>query len=212
MCEQRKPNAVRVGRICKNTLLLLTVGIAGCQVGSFGGDVRSAAREAQCKRNLRALYDALVEFVALHGDVPRGEDGKASIEPLNDPKVQKAVGIDFSTLRCPADNSPGPSYMLNPALSAHDLGSTSATIIACDRLPNHLGARTHNSVTVVLIGDGTTVVMDLSPKEQQEWRRLFLSGDKRAGSVTTKDGSKGNWTSSGVLWYVGHERGCVPNE
>lgn len=212
MCEQ-KTKSPRVGPLCKTALLLCTVGIVGCQIGSFGGDVRSAAREAQCKSNLRTLYDALVKYVSLHGDVPRGKDGKASIEPLDDPKIQKEVGIDSSTLKCPADNnSAGPSYVLNPALSVHDLGTNSATIIACDCLPNHLGARTHNSVTVVLIGDGTTVVMDLPPKEQEDWRRLFLSGDKRACSVSMKDGSKGNWTSSGIMWYVGQEKGCVPNE
>lgn len=196
-----------------SALLLCTVGIAGCQLSSVDGDVRSAAREAQCKTNLRTLYGALVKYVSLHGDVPRGKDGEASIDPLDDPKVQEEVGIDSSTLRCPADNnSSEPSYVLNPALSVHDLGRDSAIIIACDRLPSHLGARTHNSVTVVLIGDGTTVVMDLPLKEQKDWRRLFLSGDKGACSVSMRDGSKENWTSSGVMWYVGREKGRVPNE
>ncbi len=172
--------------MCKTALLLFTLGLLGCRIGSFGGDVRSAARRNQCETNLRTLYDALVRYVSLHGDVPRGKDGKASIDPLEDPKIQKEIGIESSVLRCPADSDAGkPSYMLNPALSVRDLGRDCATIVACDRLPNHIGARTHNSATVVLIGDGTTVVMDLPTKEQEEWRRLFLSGDKRAGSVFT---------------------------
>ena len=209
MCEQ-KSKSPRIGPLCKTTLLLCMVGIAGCQVGSLGGDVRSAAREAQCNTNLRTLYDALVKYVSLHGDVPRGKDGKASIDLLDDPKIQKEVGIDSSTLRCPADrNSSGPSYVLNPALSVHDLGRDSATIVACDRLPNHVGAYTHNRVTVVLIGDGATVRMDLPLKEQEEWRRLFLSGDKRACSVSMKEGNR---TSSGAMWWVGEEKGYVPNE
>lgn len=205
----QKTKPPRVGHICKTTLLLCTVGIVGCQVGGCC-DVRPTARRAQCQTNLRTLYDALVKYVSLHGDVPRGKDRKVSIDPLDDPKIQKEVGIDSSTLRCPADNnSAGPSYVLNPALSVHDLRRDSATVIACDRLPNHLGACTHNSVTVVLIGDGTTVVMDLPLKEQEEWRRLFLSGDKRACSVSMKEGNR---TSSGAMWYVGEEKGYVPNE
>jgi hypothetical protein len=54
--------------------------------------------------------------------------------------------------------------------------------------------------------------MDLPLKEQEEWRRLFLAGDKRACSVSMEDGSKGNWTNSGIMWYVGEEKGYVPNE
>ena len=199
--------------MCKTALLLCVVGIAGCRFGSVGGDVRSAARRAQCTTNLRTLYDALLKYVSVHGDVPRAKDGKASIDPLDDPKIQEEVGIDPSTLRCPADNnSAGPSYVLNPALSVRDLARDSATVIACDRLPNHVGAYTHNPVTVVLIGDGATVPMDLPLKEQEEWRRLFLSGDERACHLSTKDGTEGNWTSSDIMWYVGQEKGYVPNE
>lgn len=208
--RERKAKLTKVRPICKTVLLLLTVGIAGCRVGSFGGDVRSAARRAQCETNLRTLYDALAKYISLHGDVPCGKDGKASIDPLDDPKIQNELGISSSILRCPADNnSTEPSYVLNPTLSAHDLGRDSTTIIACDRLPNHLGADTHNPVTVVLIGDGATLLMDLPLKEQGEWRQLFLSGDKRACSVSMKEENR---TSSGAMWYVGKEKGYVPNE
>jgi hypothetical protein len=201
----------RVRSMCKATLLLCMVAILGCQLGGCS-DARPAARRAQCQDNLRTLYDALVKHTSLYGDVPRGSDGKASIDPLDDPKIQKEVGIDSSTLRCPTDSSStGPSYMLNRALSVHDLGRDSATVVACDRLPNHLGSRTGNRVAVVLIGDGSTVVMDLPAKEQDEWRRLFLSGDRRACTVSMQDGSKGNWTSSGIVWYVGQEE-YSPNE
>lgn len=175
--------------------------------------VKPTAERARCQANLGTLYKALVQYVSLHNDVPRGRDGNVSIDPLSNPKIQKDVGIDSSTLRCPADNNAtGSSYVLNPAMSVHDLRRDSTTVIACDRLPNHLGEGTHNGRAVVLIGDGTTVMMDLPLKEQEDWRRLFLSGDKRAGSVSMKDGSKGNWTSSGVIWYVGSENGYVPNE
>ena len=54
--------------------------------------------------------------------------------------------------------------------------------------------------------------MDLPLKEQEEWRQLFLSGDNRAYIVSASDGVKGNWTSSGIMWYVGQEKGYVPNE
>ena len=212
MCEQ-KTRSLRMIRMYRATVLLFMVGIVGCRVGSLGGDVRSAAREDQCKTNLRTLYDALVKYVSIHGDVPRGNDGKASIDPLDDPKIQKEIGIDSSILRCPADNnSAGPSYVLNPALSVHDLGRDSATVIACDRLPNHLGASTHNPITVVLIGNGARVVMDLPLKEQESWRQLLLSGDKRACSISMKDESKGFWTNSDIMWYVGGEKGYLPNE
>jgi hypothetical protein len=188
-----------MGRI-RGTILLL------CTVSMVGGccDARPAARRAQCQANLRTLYDALVKYVSLYGDVPRGNDGKASLDPLHDPTIQREVGIDSLALRCPADeNSLSSSYLLNPALSVRDLGHDSATVIACDRLPNHPGSR--NSVAVVLIGDGATVVMDLPLKEQEEWRRLLLSGDKRACSVSMKDGSAHNWTSDGIRWYVGEK-------
>ena len=204
----------RVSVICATALLLCTVGIVGgCQVGSFGGDVRSAAREAQCVKNMEALYDALTRYVSLHGDVPRGKDGKTSIDPLDDAKIQKELSISSSILRCPADRSPmWPSYMLNPALAVHDMGDDSLTIMACDRTPNHIGVRTHNPVTVVLLGNGCRVLMDLPLKEQDEWRRLFLSGDKRACTAAIKRGLKGHWANSDVMWYVGKEKGYVPNE
>lgn len=211
---ERKAKSPRVELIYTTILLLCAIGLAGLLFINFGGDARPAARRIQCTANLRTLYDALVKHVSLHGDVPRGKDSKASIDPLDNPKAQEEIGIDSSTLRCPADNnSSGPSYVLNPAMSAHDLGSNSATIIACDRLPHHHhGPGAQKSVTVVLIGDGTTVLMFLPLKEQEEWRRLFLSGDERACRVSMKDGSKGNWTSGDIMWYVGHEKGYVPNE
>ncbi len=188
--------------------LLLTVCIVGC-----AGDVRSAAKRTQCVDNLRVLYDALVTYASLEGDLPRDRDGRVSIDPLGDPNVQKDVGIDSSVLKCPADeDSAGPSYVLNPALSVHDLGRDSATVIACDRIPNHVRSGTPNSTRVVLIGDGSRVVMDIPLKEQEEWLRLFLSGDNRACTVSASNGTKGNWTSSGIMWYVGQEKGYVPNE
>lgn len=172
--------------------------------------MRSAARRSQCEANLRTLHAALTKYISLYGDVPRGKDGKASIDPLDDPRIQKEIAVSSSILKCPADKtSTGPSYVLNPALSVCDLGHDSATIIACDRLPNHVSATTGNPVTVVLIGDGTTLLMDLPLEEQEEWRRLFLSGDKRACSVSMKGG---NTTSSGAMWYVGREKGYMPNE
>jgi hypothetical protein len=159
------------------------------------------------------LYDALGKYITLHGDLPRGKDGEVSIDPLGDPKVQEDVGIDSSVLKCPSDdNSAVSSYVLNPALSVHDLGRDSATVIACDRAPSHISPRTHNSVRVVLIGDGSRVVMDLPMKTQEEWLRLFLSGDKLACTVSARDAAKGNWISCGIMWYIGHEKGYVPNE
>jgi hypothetical protein len=162
---------------------------------------------------MRMLYDALVEYVSLHGDLPRGKDGQVSIEPLGDPEVRKEVGLDFSVLRCPADrNSARPSYVLNPALSVDDLRRHSATVVACDRAANHFGPDTHNRIRVVLIGDGSRVVMNLPLKEQEEWRRLFLSGDKLACTVSARDGAAGNWTSNRIMWYIGQEKGYARNE
>lgn len=195
------------------TLLLLTVGVAGCQIGGCS-DARLAGRRAKCEANLHALYDALEKYVKLHGDVPRAKDGRASIDLLDDARTQKELGIDPSILRCPADKNPvGSSYLLNPALSAGDLGHDSATIVACDRVPDHVGVRTGNGVTVILTGNGDTVLMDLPIEEQEDWRRLFLSGDKRASKLSMKDGSKPtNGTTSGVMWYVGNGKGYVPND
>ncbi|WP_460182205.1 DUF1559 family PulG-like putative transporter [Thermopirellula anaerolimosa] len=192
-----------------SALLLCAVGIAGCRVGGFGCDARSAARRVQCDSNLRTLYDALLKYVSLHGDVPRGKDGKASIDPLNDPKVQEELGIGPSTLRCPADKNPsGPFYVLNPALIASDLRDDSTTIVACDRTPNHVGFM-GNPLRLVLLGDGSRVCMYVPLKDQEEWLRLFLSGDKRACTVLRKEGNMG---STGLMWYVGKDKGYVGNE
>jgi hypothetical protein len=194
-------------------MLLFTLCIAGCRVGSFHADARPAAKRSQCQANLRMLYDALVKYVSLHGDLPRDKDGQVSIEPLGDLEVQKELGIDCSVLRCPADmNSAGPSYALNPALSVDDLQRDSATVVACDRIANHLGPHTQNNIRVVLIGDGSTLVMDLPLKEQEVWRRLFLTGDKLACTVSVRNGAKGSWASSDIMWYVGQEKGYMPNE
>jgi hypothetical protein len=187
--------------------LIVAFEIAGC------GDVRSAAREGKCEEDLRTLGDALVKYVSLYGDVPRGKDGKASIIPLTEPKIQNAIGIDSSTLKCPADrNSTGPSYVLNPALSVHDFGPQSTTVIACEHAPNHRRAHVQNAVTVVLIGSRATVEMTLPEEDQEAWRRLFLSGDKRACHISLKDGSTGHWSDDDITWFVGQKKGYVPNE
>jgi len=205
----RAPDGMRV-----TALLICTCGaLYGCHGGSNSGDVRSVARETQCRTNLRALYEALVQYASLHGDVPRTEHGEASIDALVDPGAHNSVNVTSAKLRCPVDKNPvGRSYLLNPALSVDDLGSESPTIVACDRLPHHIGVNTHNSTSVVLLGDGATVVMDLPLQEQEEWRQLFEVGDKRACRVSSKDGTKGNWTSSNIIWYIGQGRGYVPNE
>jgi hypothetical protein len=162
---------------------------------------------------MKTLYDGLVKYVSLYGDVPRGKDGKASIIPLTEPKIQNAIGIDPSILKCPAIRNPtGPSYVLNPALSIHDFGPDSTTVIACERAPNHHRSHAQNAITVVLIGSRTTVEMALSEKDQEAWRRLFLSGDKRACHISMKDGSTGHWTDADITWFVGQKKGYVPNE
>ncbi len=210
--QRHKTKSPRVGSVWKGAMLLFTLCVAGCRIGGCG-DVRSAAKTFQCEDNMRMLYDALVKYVSLHGDLPRGKDGKVSIEPLGDPEVQKEVGLDSSTLKCPADrNSAKLSHVLNPALSVDDLHRQSATVVACDRAANHFGPHTQNKIRVVLIGDGSRVVMGLPLKQQEEWLRLFLAGDKLACTVTASGGAAGNWTSSRIMWYVGHERGYAPNE
>ena len=187
--------------------------MAGCGCGSIGGDVRSAGREAECRQNLQTLYDGLRKHISLYGDVPRDKDGKASIVPLTDPQIQNAIGIDSSILKCPAErNSTGPSYLLNPTLSTHDLGPDSAAVIACDRAPNHRGGPGHGGATVVLIGNGTTVVMTLPEDDQEAWRRLFLAGDERACRISKKDGSTRHWASVDVSWFVGQDKGYMPNK
>ena len=170
--------------------------------------MRSAAKRMQCEANLRKLYVGLESYISTHGDLPRCKDGRVSIDSLYDPRVRKEMGIDSSVLRCPADeSSEKPSYVLNPALTIQDLGRHSSTIVACDRIPRHLGVQTHEYVRVVLLGDGSIVKMDLPQKEQEAWYRLFSSGNKRACTVTAKDGVKGHWTSSNIAWYVGDADG-----
>ncbi len=210
---EHKRISPRVEPVCKVALLLLTLFVASCRFGSFGSDVRSEAKRMKCETNLRTLYSGLASYISLYSDLPRGRDGQVSIDSFTESRVQKKVGIDYSVLRCPADkNSARPSYVLNPALSVTDLGPNSATVIACDRVANHFGAQTHNGIRLVLIGDGSTVRMDLPQKEQEEWYRLFLSGDNLACTVAAKDGAKGNWTSTEIMWYVGKDQGYVPNE
>ena len=52
---KQKTRPPRVCPMCKATLLLLTLGIAGCNVGSFDGDVRSVAKRIECQTNLQTL-------------------------------------------------------------------------------------------------------------------------------------------------------------
>lgn len=198
---------------CKTGLLVFTLCVAGCGLGSFDSDVPSRSEEMQCVKNLQTLHLALQKYVSMYGDLPRGQDGEVSIDPLTDANVQDMVGLDGSVFRCRSDeNMTRPSYVLNPALCITDLGSNSATVAACESTPNHGRARMQDRTRIVLIGDGSRVVMNLPQKEQNEWYRLFLLGDKRACTVISRSGAKGNWASSDVMWYVGQPRGYVPNE
>ena len=200
MGEQRA--GMSGGRLgSRAALLLVVLATAACQFGSVGGDVRGAADRMQCEANLRRLYVGLENYISVYGDLPRGKNGLVSIEILDDPRVRRELGIEFSELRCPADKNPeNPSYVLNPALSIQDLGPQSATVIACERIPCHAGVK--HSIRAVLIGDGSTVMMDLPKKEQDVWYRLFSSGNRRACIVTPKDGVKGNWTSCNIIWCL----------
>ena len=191
-----------VGRTWKAYLIVFALIIPGC------ADVRPVAKAVQCKNNFGKLYEALVTYTTEHRDVPRDMDGRASLEPL-------LLGIDPITAKCPAaKDEKNASYVFNPALTVGDLRPESKTIVACDQLPHHIGMVTGNPVTVVLIGNGKTVNMDLPIKEQEEWRRLFLAGDERAGSISLKEGLKEGteyWHVDDILWYVGPEKGYVPN-
>ena len=212
MCVQWT-TSLGVESVYKTALLVFAVCITSCRLGSFGGDVRSRSKEIQCVRNMRTLYCALVKYISLYGHLPHGQNGQVSIDPLTDTNVQDRVGLEASVLRCPSDgNTTRPSYVLNPALCIADLGPESATVIACERTPNHYESRTQNHTRIVLIGDGSSVVMDLPRKDQEEWYRLFLLGNKRACTVHATSGAKGNWASSNIMWYVGQQQGYVPNE
>lgn len=176
-------------------------------------NVRPSARRIQCRQNLKQLYAALVKYAELHGEMPRGRDGKPSIDPLFDPETQRQLGIDDSTLSCPSVVDPvGRSYYLNPSLSADDLEGDPLTIIACDQNPVHSvsGAGAYwdaeTGGTLVLLGNGAVVLMDLPPEDQDAWRRLFLAGDERAGVVTTDTAAADDWHRSELKWYVGSEK------
>ncbi|HWB12537.1 MAG TPA: hypothetical protein VG826_25150 [Pirellulales bacterium] len=200
----------KIGSACWATALLLLLLAFFARDLGIVADARPSAERAQCRANLQAIWKALFDYASLHGDVPRGNDGNASLEPLDDPELQKELGFDSSILRCPTDYRPeGRSYLLNPTLSVRDLAGDSKTIVACDRLPRHRYDRRLKS-TMVLLGDGQTVSMYLSPEDQEEWRRLFLSGDKRACTMSTKDDSS-FWAPVDVLWYVGEKKGYVAN-
>jgi hypothetical protein len=151
-----------------------------------------------------ALRRALVTYATQHRDVPRQKDGRASLDPL----------LGSLTLQCPAaKDGQHAAYVLNAALTVDDLRPRSKTIVACDQLPHHIGGSiTHNPVRMVLVGDGATAMMDLPLKEQEEWWRLFVAGDERAGSKSLREGANESfWSSKDVLWYVGPEKGYVPN-
>lgn len=191
------------------TVCMLFVAVAIFEGGGCA-NARPAARMAGCQANLRSLYDALLTYASLHGDVPRGEDGNASLDPFGERKIQDELGIGPSVLRCPSDRSASRcSYLLNPRLSVRDLGAESSTIVAIDMF-SHYGGSGRGS-RMVLIGDGSTVLMELPAAEHGEWRRLFLSGDERACKVSMRDGSRA-WTTSGVRWYVGGKKGYLSNE
>jgi hypothetical protein len=68
--------------IILTSMLLVILGLPSCHVGGCA-DARPAARRTHCQANLRTLYYALAKYASLHGDVPRGSDGKASLVPLN---------------------------------------------------------------------------------------------------------------------------------
>ena len=201
MCEQKR-RSPRIVRLCSTTLLLFAAVVMSCCVGNCC-DARSAARMQQCNTNLSTLYDALVKYISVHGNVPRGKEGQASLDPLNDATIQKELDIAPATLRCPADESSGgSSYLLNPNLSACDLAHDSWTVIAFDRIPRH-GSR--STITLVLTGNGARLSLRLPLEEQEQWRRLVMAGDRRACSPSvTADGD--------IRWYVGEERGYVADD
>jgi hypothetical protein len=198
------------GPAWKATLILFALIIAGC------GDGREAARRTYCKNNLFMLHSALVGYVAKYHDVPRDEDGRPSLEPFKDPELCRELGIEALMLECPScKDEKHASYILNPALTADDLGSDSKVIIACDQRPHHRVISRygkHHPIANVLLGNKLRVSMDLPPKEQEEWRRLFVEGDERAGRISLREGADKSWGSGDVLWYVGPGKGYVPNE
>lgn len=197
-----KTNSSRIVRSHATKLALFAVAIVGCGGGGFS-DVRATARTTQCERNLRMVHDALLKYVSLRGDMPRDSDGTVSIRPLENPQMQRQLGIDSPILRCPADTTQvGSSYLLNPHMSVDDLGPNSTTIVACDNLPNHPRPFPGDNARTVLIGDGAVVLMDLPKEAQEDWLALFLSGDKRASHVSMEDGSH-RWTQVGIKWYTG---------
>lgn len=197
----------------RTALLMLFCGaLCACQCGSIGGDVRSVARESQCRSNLRKLYESLHLHMSEQGDVPRKQDGIASLDGLVDLNASNTTGVASAALRCPADQSHnGGSYILNPFVSIDDFGPDSSVVVAFDRIPQHVSPTTGNLTSNVLLGNGSIVTMDLSLVDQQEWRQLVAAGDECACRVSSRDGVSRNWTSGEILWYIGPRRGYVSN-
>ena len=164
-------------------MLLLAICVAGCRIGSFA-DVRPHAHRAACAERLKKIGVALTKYVDSHNSLPRSNAGEASLgEALQDPQVQKELGIDAALVKCPADSSPERiSYIFNPALTAADIAPTSTTVVACDRQPVHPGVSgaADSPTSVILLGNGAVTTMYLPQKQRDGWIKLFLAGDKRA--------------------------------
>jgi hypothetical protein len=170
----------------------------GCHIGSFSS-VRPHARRADCQANLKRIGAALIDYVQRHGQLPHGRNGDASlVDVLQDPQVQKELGISSKVLQCPADTSPvRSSYMFNPTLTANDFRSDSTTVVACDRQPFHPNPScpADSPASVILLGSGAVTTVYLPPKARDRWATLFLEGDPRActysadGNLYTGDAS-----------------------
>lgn len=93
-------------------------------------DAFVTARRIRCVSNLSAIAKATQQYVSKWGAPPSELEGLES------------VGVGYKTLMCPSlrDQS-GPSYFYYPQAAGQNAGPWERTLLACDLLGNHVGAR-----------------------------------------------------------------------
>jgi hypothetical protein len=139
------------------------------------GSARPTFMRAECDAHLHTLYHALAAYVTAKGDVPRDDNGKASVQSLTAPDAPENYRVNANVLKCPAaGGSDGFDYIVNPNLSALDFAPDSRTIVACDRPANHAEAM------LILLGDGSVRFCTAPRGQREKLAKAVQSGDEEA--------------------------------
>jgi hypothetical protein len=122
------------------------------------GDGTSAKHRSVCEDNLRRMYSAVVNYVTMHGELPRDANGRFSVEEAD----------SSLRLRCPAKANGRYSFAAD--VSKEDFtGDEERRIIAWESAWNHSKVGDKKGFGLVLYSDGTVAVSDKVGHEYERW-------------------------------------------